>query len=328
MPLRRILNGCFFLAAVVISGPVLAQGMQQPQGADTQSIDRRIDKLEEQIVDLQSQAAALESLANNTGPSTGGGGMGGSDPQMQALSSQVADMIQRLQQIERQLGVTPPPRAAYTPPPVTAQPPSQFRDQGYGAPQIQPQNFSGDRPLSSGGFGSTTVEPQTSAGGSLSSEPPRRFGSQQAANPQIGASPYGGSDVQPARFSSGEAKALYDQAYGSLVKREYQAAETYFTQFLRQHSDDPLAGPAQFWLGETAFVSGEYKQSAEMFLKSYTNFPASEKAPESLLKLGISLKRLGETKEACNAFSELEQRFPQAQAVVQRAQAEKRRSNC
>jgi TolA-binding protein len=65
-----------------------------------------------------------------------------------------------------------------------------------------------------------------------------------------------------------------------------------------------------------------------MFLKSYTNYPASEKAPESLLKLGVSLKRLGENSAACDTFVEIEQRFPQAQAIVQRAQAEKRRSNC
>ncbi len=323
---RRHLNGCIFVAAVLLGGAAIAQGNPPPQGGDTQAIDRRIDKLEEQIVDLQSQAAALESLANNAGPSTGGG-LGG-DPQIQTLSAQVAEIIQRLQQIERQLGVTPP-RASYTPPPLAAQPQSQPRAPAYGEPLRQPQGHSGDQsPSNGGGFGATTVEPGDKAGVAFSSEPPRRYGSPQAANPQVGSPSYGGSDAQPARFSSSEAKALYDQAYGSLVKREYQAAETYFTQFLKQHSADPLAGPAQFWLGETAFVSGEYKQAAEMFLKSYTNYPASEKAPESLLKLGISLKRLGEGKEACETFSELEQRFPQAQAVVQRAQAEKRRSNC
>ncbi|MDZ4792546.1 MAG: tol-pal system protein YbgF [Hyphomicrobiales bacterium] len=337
MSQRRSLHGFVFLTGAMLGFAAMAQSgglTGAPQGVDLQAIDRRIDKLEEQIIDLQSQAAALESLANNA-PATRDGGAGfgadgGGGGQNQALSAQVAELTQRLQQLERQLGFAPP-RSSGPPPSANAGPPPlQNREPLNSQPSRQsPQGYASEQNRPGGGFGSTTVEPGGSSGGAFSSEPPRRYASPQGAGPQTGAPAYGGgSDAQPARFSSGEAKTLYDQAYGSLVKREYQAAETYFTQFLKQHPSDPLAGPAQFWLGETAFVSGEYRQAADMFLKSYTNYPASEKAPESLLKLGLSLKRLGESSEACNTFSELEQRFPQAQAVIQRAQAEKRRSNC
>ncbi len=90
-----------------------------------------------------------------------------------------------------------------------------------------------------------------------------------------------------------------------------------------------MAGTAQYWLGKSAFVSGEYKRAADRFLKTFTDYPNNEKAPEALLKLAISLRRLGENNAACNSFAELARRFPQApKTVLQRADAEKRRANC
>jgi tol-pal system protein YbgF len=125
------------------------------------------------------------------------------------------------------------------------------------------------------------------------------------------------------------ARALFDQGTGALNRREYSAAETYFQQFLDQYPADPMAGSAQYWLGETAFVSGEYKAAADRFLKTFTTYPTTERAPEALLKLAISLRRLGNNADACATFTELGRRYPRApQSVQQRADAEKKRANC
>jgi TolA-binding protein len=47
-----------------------------------------------------------------------------------------------------------------------------------------------------------------------------------------------------------------------------------------------------------------------------------------MLKLGISLKRLNEKEAACSSFNELTRRFPDATAILQRAETEKRRAGC
>jgi tol-pal system protein YbgF len=142
--------------------------------------------------------------------------------------------------------------------------------------------------------------------------------------------PLPSSQSGPQTASSGSpSRTLFDQAYAALNRREYSAAETYFQQFLDEYPSDPLAGSAQYWLGETAFVSGEYKTAADRFLKTFTNFPANERAPEALLKLAISLRRLGNSADACATFAELTQRYPRAPAsVLQRADSEKKRANC
>jgi TolA-binding protein len=47
-----------------------------------------------------------------------------------------------------------------------------------------------------------------------------------------------------------------------------------------------------------------------------------------LLKLGIALKRLGESDAACSSFSELSQRFPEATVILERAERERQRAQC
>jgi tol-pal system protein YbgF len=142
---------------------------------------------------------------------------------------------------------------------------------------------------------------------------------------------FGDKEPQPQVEASaaGPARTLFDQATGALDRREYSAAETYLRQLLDQYPADPLAGSAQYWLGEIASVSGEYKTAADRFLKTSTAYPTNERAPEALLKLGISLRRLGNNKDACATFTELAQRYPRAsQSVQQRAGAEKKRASC
>ena len=88
-------------------------------------------------------------------------------------------------------------------------------------------------------------------------------------------------------------KQLYETAYGYLLQRDYGAAEAAFDEFLRRHPNDPLAGNAQYWLGESLYVRGQYRAAAGAFLKGYQTYARSAKAPESLLKLAMSLQRLG-----------------------------------
>jgi TolA-binding protein len=64
-------------------------------------------------------------------------------------------------------------------------------------------------------------------------------------------------------------------------------------------------------------------------LKGYQTYARSAKAPESLLKLAMSLDRLGQRDAACSSYNELGQRFPNAPAHVKsRAQSERARIGC
>ncbi|MGB5092797.1 MAG: tol-pal system protein YbgF [Parvibaculum sp.] len=128
---------------------------------------------------------------------------------------------------------------------------------------------------------------------------------------------------------NGTAQVQYDYAIDLLKRGQFDQARDGFKEFLTLHPKDPLAGNAQYWLGETYYAQGDYKNAADSFLKGYTTYSTSSKAPDSLLKLGMTLKALNQKDAACATFGELGRRFPQASpAVVARNKLERQKAGC
>ena len=108
----------------------------------------------------------------------------------------------------------------------------------------------------------------------------------------------------------------YDYATGLLQRGAYPEAELAFKAFVAQHPKDALAGNAQYWLGETYYVRSDYKSAAIAFAEGYQKYPKSTKAPDNLLKLGMSLGQTGRKTDACTAFKQLTSQFPNASAAI------------
>ena len=123
-------------------------------------------------------------------------------------------------------------------------------------------------------------------------------------------------------------EALYERSNESLLRRQFGDAESGFSSFVSKYPDHSLAGSAQYWLGETYYAQGDFRQAAQNFLQGYKGYPKSRRAPDSLLKLGISLNKLGQTQQACAAFGALGGEFPNAVDAKKRAQAESKRAGC
>ena len=110
---------------------------------------------------------------------------------------------------------------------------------------------------------------------------------------------------------------------------DYGAAETAFRQLIASYPNDPLAGSAQYWIGESYYVRGQYKNAADAFLKGYKKYKASDKAPDTLLKLGMSLAELGQKDAACSTFGELAAKYPQApEHILDQAKGERKKAGC
>lgn len=102
---------------------------------------------------------------------------------------------------------------------------------------------------------------------------------------------------------------VYQRAYSLLSKGEYAAAETAFKSFIKKFPKNPLSSNAYYWLGETFYVRQNYQLAAYNFANGYKNFPKGAKAPDQLLKLGISLYSLKKKAKACATFTKLSQEF-------------------
>lgn len=132
-----------------------------------------------------------------------------------------------------------------------------------------------------------------------------------------------------AATGSGDARADYETAYAYVLQKQYEQAEMGFRQFLQSHPRDRLVPDAIFWLGETYFQRNRHREAAEQFLKISTDHGRAAKAPDAMLKLGISLAALGARDQACATFAELGRKYPTAASTVrQGVEREQRRARC
>ena len=124
-------------------------------------------------------------------------------------------------------------------------------------------------------------------------------------------------------------KEQYDFALSFMKVGDYETAELALREFIDKNKSDKLAGSAQYWYGETFRIRQLYSDAATAYLDGYQNYPKSKKAPENLLKLGITMVELGEKDEGCKMITGLKKQYPKAsQSVLQKAQYEKKRFKC
>lgn len=81
-------------------------------------------------------------------------------------------------------------------------------------------------------------------------------------------------------------QAEYDTALAILREGRYSDATLAFKQFLTSHPGSALADNANYWLGETYYVTRDFDQALATFNALVTNFPQSPKVADSRLKLG------------------------------------------
>ncbi|MDE0717014.1 MAG: tol-pal system protein YbgF [Rhodospirillaceae bacterium] len=117
----------------------------------------------------------------------------------------------------------------------------------------------------------------------------------------------------------------YRFAIGELRQARYDRAAEAFQEFLRRHPKGRFAGNAYYWLGETYYAQQNYRLAAIRFADGFKKFPKHPKAPDNLLKLGMSMAHLKKTKEACASWAELKRRYPSAPGYVKRKAAQERK---
>ncbi len=315
---KRVAAAIILVLSLSVFDVALAQ-----QPGDWQGMLNRINRLQEQLYDIRDGQRGVTQLQGSQGgiasPVTEAElslRMDNVEQQMRGLTGQIEQMSFQLQQLTEQLN-----RFSKD---------VDFRFQQLGSKKRsgvkQPSN-SVNQTASIG-----AIQPSNSGTGSGSLLDPNLAATVQPLGTLSGSSLQGSSTVPQAVASvpvegSGP-KGLYKQSYGQLLQRQFEPAELGFKQFLRQHPKHKLAGNAQYWLGETYYARRRWTSAAKAFLKGYRTYSKSAKAPDSLVKLGMTLNKMGEKKKGCATLAQATKQFPRAKSVIKIAKRERSRAGC
>ena len=124
-------------------------------------------------------------------------------------------------------------------------------------------------------------------------------------------------------------KEQYEFAVSFMKIGDYETAEFALKEFIDKNKEHDLAGNAQYWYGETFRIRQLYSDAASAYLDGYQNYPKSKKAPDNLLKLGITMVQLGEKDQGCLMIQGVKKQYPKAsKSVLQKAEYENKKFKC
>jgi len=315
MTLSRSIAALAAAAMILFSVPVRAQ--------DGAEMLLRLDRLEQLVRQLNGQ---VEQAQN----------------QNRRLEEQVRrfqnDTDFRFKEIEAGRGGARPPAAPATQPagPQPANPggapPRQQRGDAFD-PSANPSAPGAPQPLGSPGSATPPRPPQRQAGAGVVANPGQIIAGEENA---IGRDPRQPADLTPTRPPAVGAlpqpttpRGQIELGRQQLANGEYEAAEGTFRDFARSRPGDRLASDAAMGLGDSYFQRQRWREAAENYVDVTTKYPKSSRAAEAELKLGISLRGLGATKEACDVLNNHAQKHPAASpAIKQGVQRELQRARC
>ena len=124
-------------------------------------------------------------------------------------------------------------------------------------------------------------------------------------------------------------KEKYEFATSFLKVGDYSTAERAFREFVLSNPDDELAGSAQFWYAETFRIRQLYTDAAEAYLEGYQKYPKGKKAPDNLLRLGVSMVQIGQKDQGCKMINGVSIQYPNAEkSVLLKAEYESKKFEC
>jgi tol-pal system protein YbgF len=294
---------CGVAATALLVAPLRAQ--------DAAEMLLRLDRLEQLVRQLTGQ---LEQVQN----------------QNRRLEEQVRrfqnDTDFRFKELEgARGGARPQPQPGAPAAPAT--PPRQQRGDAFD-PSANPTGPGAPQPLGA----PNAAAPSRPAGAGVVTNPGQIIQGEENA---IGRDPRQPADLTPRGSTAsipiqpGTPRGQIDLGKQQLANGEYEAAEGTFRDFTRSRPNDRLLSEAVMGLGDSYFQRQRWREAAEQYVDMTTKFAKSARAPEAELKLGISLRGLGATKEACDVLANHGKKHPNAPAAVkQGVTRELQRARC
>jgi tol-pal system protein YbgF len=112
------------------------------------------------------------------------------------------------------------------------------------------------------------------------------------------------------RFDPATEKATYDEAFTALKDGRYAESARRFQAFIDAYPSSELTANAYYWLGESYYVTQNYRVSLDTFQTLLKSYPDSQKAPDALLKTGYCQYELKQWEPAKATLTRVVQKYP------------------
>ncbi len=106
------------------------------------------------------------------------------------------------------------------------------------------------------------------------------------------------------------ADVLYSNGLRDINGKHYDLAQQEFQDYLKYYGDTDLASNAQFYLGEIAFMQGEFQPALDAYNRVIDNFPKSFKTASARMRKGFCLAELGQKAAAIRELRTVVRQFP------------------
>ena len=113
---------------------------------------------------------------------------------------------------------------------------------------------------------------------------------------------------KPVSGDKGEDEYLY--GYRLYDAKFYPEAQQQLTRVVEQFPKHKRISYARNLLGRAYLEDGKPGTAAQWFLQNYLGDKKGDRAPDSLLYLGVAMTRIKDSKRACGAFAELKDTYP------------------
>ncbi|MDA8155904.1 MAG: tol-pal system protein YbgF [Actinomycetota bacterium] len=108
----------------------------------------------------------------------------------------------------------------------------------------------------------------------------------------------------------------YEEATNLFNQGKYDEARSAFKAFIGKYHSDPLAGNAQFWIGETYFKQKDYDSAILAYENVIKKYPSGAKMPAALLKQGMAFQLIKDKRAAAAVFKQLVKKYPDTEEAA------------
>lgn len=108
---------------------------------------------------------------------------------------------------------------------------------------------------------------------------------------------------------------MYDYALGLVKRGENRKGREVLNAFAGKYPDHRLMQNVYYWKGESFYADKDYESAILSFQDVVDRYPAGDKAPDAMLKQGLSFQALNDPKNARILYELVRSKYPRSAAA-------------